>query len=150
MAKKYESEIDPDEFIRSFREEPSSLSSLNRKPKGSPLSDATGSSEQKAETALSVKSGPEQPSSDEERERLFRERFITRTTYLRPQVKFLMVEIDPVIIGKIKRLIASRTVLVPSNRILTTCWPFTSRSTPTSSTPNSNQLCPNHQLSQSM
>lgn len=106
MAKKYESEIDPDEFIRSFREEPSSLSSLNRKPKGSPLSDATGSSEQKAETALSVKSGPEQPSSDEERERLFRERFITRTTYLRPQVKFLMVEIDPVIIGRIKRLIA--------------------------------------------
>ena len=106
MAKKYESEIDPDEFIRSFREEPSSLSSLNRKPKESPLSDATGSSEQKAETALSVKSGSEQSSSDEERERLFRERFITRTTYLRPQVKFLMVEIDPVIIGKIKRLIA--------------------------------------------
>lgn len=106
MAKKYESEIDPDEFIRSFREEPSSLSSLNRKPKESPLSDATGSTEQKAETALSVKSGSEQSSSDEERERLFRERFITRTTYLRPQVKFLMVEIDPVIIGKIKRLIA--------------------------------------------
>lgn len=106
MSKKYESEIDPDEFIRSFREEPSSLSSLNRKPKESPLPDTAGSSEQKAETALSVKSGSEQPSSDEERERLFRERFITRTTYLRPQVKFLMVEIDPVIIGKIKRLIA--------------------------------------------
>ena len=106
MAKKYESEIDPDEFIRSFREEPSSLSSLNRKPKEGPLPDTAGSSEQKAETALSVKSGSEQPSSDEERERLFRERFITRTTYLRPQVKFLMVEIDPVIIGKIKRLIA--------------------------------------------
>lgn len=106
MAKKYESEIDPDEFIRSFREEPSSLSSLNRKPKEGPLPDTAGSSEQKAETALSVKSGPEQSSSDEERERLFRERFITRTTYLRPQVKFLMVEIDPVIIGKIKRLIA--------------------------------------------
>lgn len=106
MAKKYESEIDPDEFIRSFREEPSSLSSLNRKPKEGPLPDTAGSSEQKAESAMSVKSGSEQPSSDEERERLFRERFITRTTYLRPQVKFLMVEIDPVIIGKIKRLIA--------------------------------------------
>lgn len=106
MAKKYESEIDPDEFIRSFREEPSSLSSLNRKPKESSLSDATGSTEKKAESAMSVKSGPEQSSSDEERERLFRERFITSTTYLRPQVKFLMVEIDPVIIGKIKRLIA--------------------------------------------
>lgn len=106
MAKKYESEIDPDEFIRSFREEPSSLSSLNRKPKESPLPDTAGSTEEKAESAMSVKSGSEQPSSDEERERLFRERFITRTTYLRPQVKFLMVEIDPVIIGKIKRLIA--------------------------------------------
>ena len=33
MAKKYESEIDPDEFIRSFREESSSLSTLKRKPK---------------------------------------------------------------------------------------------------------------------
>lgn len=106
MAKKYESEIDPDEFIRSFREEPSSLSSLNRKPKESPLPDTAGSTEEKAESAMSVKSGSEQSSSDEERERLFRERFITRTTYLRPQVKFLMVEIDPVIIGKIKRLIA--------------------------------------------
>ena len=106
MAKKYESEIDPDEFIRSFREEPSSLSSLNRKPKECPLPDTAGSSEEKAESAMSVKSGSEQSSSDEERERLFRERFITRTTYLRPQVKFLMVEIDPVIIGKIKRLIA--------------------------------------------
>lgn len=106
MAKKYESEIDPDEFIRSFREEPSSLSSLNRKPKESPRPDTAGSTEEKAESAMSVKSGSEQSSSDEERERLFRERFITRTTYLRPQVKFLMVEIDPVIIGKIKRLIA--------------------------------------------
>ena len=106
MAKKYESEIDPDEFIRSFREEYSSLSSLNRKPKESPLPDTAGSTEKKAESALSVKSSSEQSSSDEERERLFRERFITRTTYLRPQVKFLMVEIDPVIIGKIKRLIA--------------------------------------------
>lgn len=106
MAKKYESEIDPDEFIRSFREEPSSLSSLNRKPKECPLPDTAGSTEEKAESAMSVKSAPEQPSSDEKRERLFRERFITRTTYLRPQIKFLMVEIDPVIIGKIKRLIA--------------------------------------------
>ena len=106
MAKKYESEIDPDEFIRSFREEPSSLSSLNRKPKESPLPDTAGSTEEKAESSMSVKSGPEQSSSEEERERLFRDRFITRTTYLRPQVKFLMVEIDPVIIGKIKRLIA--------------------------------------------
>ena len=46
MAKKYESEIDPDEFIRSFREEPSGLSSLKRsltEPKGGNLQPATDS-----------------------------------------------------------------------------------------------------------
>ena len=32
MAKVYESDIDPDEFIRSFREESSNLSSLKKKP----------------------------------------------------------------------------------------------------------------------
>lgn len=32
MAKKYESDIDPDEFIRSFREEPSGLSRLSVAP----------------------------------------------------------------------------------------------------------------------
>ena len=31
MGKVYESKVDPDEFIRSFREEPSSLSALKRK-----------------------------------------------------------------------------------------------------------------------
>ncbi len=31
MGKVYESQVDPDEFIRSFREEPSQLSALKRK-----------------------------------------------------------------------------------------------------------------------
>ncbi len=106
MAKKYESEIDPDEFIRSFREESSSLSTLKRKPKESPTPDIPGSTENRVESAESNHVPPEQSSADIKREALFRERFITRTTYLRPQVKFLMVEIDPVLIGKIKRLIA--------------------------------------------
>ncbi len=106
MAKKYESEIDPDEFIRSFREEPSSLSTLKRKPKESPTPDMPDSREDRAESTKSSIAPPEQSSADAKRETMFRERFITRTTYLRPQVKFLMVEIDPVLIGKIKRLIA--------------------------------------------
>ncbi len=32
MAKVYESDVDPDDFIRSFREEPSGVSSLKKKP----------------------------------------------------------------------------------------------------------------------
>lgn len=106
MAKKYESEIDPDEFIRSLREESSSLSTLKRKPKESPTPDTPDSTEDRAASTKSSHAPSEQSSADTKREAQFRERFITRTTYLRPQVKFLMVEIDPVLIGKIKRLIA--------------------------------------------
>lgn len=106
MAKRYESEIDPDEFIRSFREESSSLSTLKRKPKESQTPDTPDSTEDRAASTKSNHAPSEQSSADTKREAQFRERFITRTTYLRPQVKFLMVEIDPVLIGKIKRLIA--------------------------------------------
>lgn len=100
MAKVYESEIDPDEFIRSFREEPSSLSTLKTEPKGYHSSDMDSSE------GVSDSTSQKQPVPEKKREEAYRERFITRTTYLRPQVKFLMVEIDPLLIGKIKRLIA--------------------------------------------
>ena len=108
MGKKYESEIDPDEFIRSFREEPSSLSTLKKKPKEPPKQDTipSDSTDTKAESVISNHAAPVSNDSSKEREEIFRERFISRTTYLRPQIKFLMVEIDPIIIGKIKRLIA--------------------------------------------
>lgn len=102
MAKKYESEIDPDEFIRSFREESSSLSTL-KKPKENVEMKPVAESKESSGASVSATNTPV---SDTDREEMFRERFITKTTYLRPQVKFLMVEIDPVIIGKIKRLIA--------------------------------------------
>ena len=102
MAKKYESEIDPDEFIRSFREESSSLSTLKKPKENVEMEPATVS---KGKSAVSV-TATNNPVANIDREEMFRERFITKTTYLRPQVKFLMVEIDPVIIGKIKRLIA--------------------------------------------
>jgi len=102
MAKVYESEIDPDEFIRSFREESSSLSTLKKPKENVEMEPATVS---KGKSAVSV-TATNNPVANIDPEEMFRERFITKTTYLRPQVKFLMVEIDPVIIGKIKRLIA--------------------------------------------
>ncbi len=107
MAKKYESEIDPDEFIRSFREESSSLSTLKRKPKEAqtqepePETKKVPSSKSVSESQPNVSVG-----NDADRERKYLERFVWNMTYLRPKVKFLMVEIDPVLIGKIKRLIA--------------------------------------------
>lgn len=102
MAKKYESEIDPDEFIRSFREESSSLSTLKKPKENVDMKPVAKSNDNLAASVTATNT----PVSVTDREEMFRERFITKTTYLRPQVKFLMVEIDPVIIGKIKRLIA--------------------------------------------
>lgn len=102
MAKKYESEIDPDEFIRSFREESSSLSTLKKPKENVDMKPVAKSNDNSAASVTATNT----PVSVTDREKMFRERFITKTTYLRPQVKFLMVEIDPVIIGKIKRLIA--------------------------------------------
>lgn len=102
MAKKYESEIDPDEFIRSFREESSSLSTLKKPKENVDMKPVAESNDNSAASVTATNT----PVSVTDREEMFRERFITKTTYLRPQVKFLMVEIDPVIIGKIKRLIA--------------------------------------------
>lgn len=102
MAKKYESEIDPDEFIRSFREESSSLSTLKKPKENVDMKPVAKSNDNSAASVTATNT----PVSVTDREEMFRECFITKTTYLRPQVKFLMVEIDPVIIGKIKRLIA--------------------------------------------
>lgn len=103
MAKRYESEIDPDEFIRSFREESSSLSTLKQKPMESATPPvATVDNESSTKVATSENNTV----VGENREKKFREMFISNTSYLRPQIKFLMVEIDPSFIGKIKRLIA--------------------------------------------
>lgn len=100
MAKVYESEIDPDEFIRSFREEPSALSSLKNKP-------PDGNTESKPPTGnVKVKRSKEvSPVSDEALED-YRERFVLDKAYLRPRLRFMMVEINPDFIRKIKRIIS--------------------------------------------
>lgn len=104
MAKVYESDIDPDEFIRSFREEPSNLSSLKRKSASkpqpptdpAPASDGDNVSPEKAVAPAS---------KNPERERLFMERFVRNMRYMWPEDKFQVTEIDPEFIWKIRKIL---------------------------------------------
>lgn len=92
MAKVYESDVDPDEFIRLFREEPSGVSSLKKR---------------KSSTADVV---PEQQSSLSQitvgSEEDFSNRFVRNMAHMRPQQKYLMVEISPEFIRTIKRILS--------------------------------------------
>lgn len=99
MAKKYESEIDPDEFIRSFREESSSLSTLKRKPKAEAQT-------QESEPKPAKDKAKGDTSADREREYL--ERFVWNMTYMSPQDKYVTTEIDPEIEWKIRRILFCR------------------------------------------
>jgi len=96
MSKVYEPQIDPDEFIRSFREEPSGLSSLKTKTAGEDVPDVATDKE-----AISVN---DDDSVIYETEYL--ETFVSTMAYMRPRSRFLMVEIDPDFIQKIKRIIS--------------------------------------------
>lgn len=99
MAKVYESDIDPDEFIRSFREESSSLSSLKKKPADG---NAATTSENNDAPATEAERGT---ITDEE----YLEKFVFNMAYMRPRSRFLMVEVDPDFIRKIKRIISYET-----------------------------------------
>lgn len=109
MAKKYESEIDPDEFIRLFREESSSLSTLKRKPKEAqtqepePETKKVPSSKSVSESQPNVSVG-----NDADRERKYLERFVWNMTYMSPQDKYVTTEIDPEIEWKIRRILFCR------------------------------------------
>lgn len=99
MAKVYESEIDPDEFIRSFREESSSLSTLKKKPKAEAQT-------QESEPKPAKDKAKGDTSADREREYL--ERFVWNMTYMSPQDKYVTTEIDPEIEWKIRRILFCR------------------------------------------
>ncbi|MDE7421546.1 MAG: hypothetical protein K2N35_15240 [Muribaculaceae bacterium] len=82
MGKVYESKIDPDEFIRSFREESSSLSTLKKKPtdKAAPTVPETDNPDEppkKPTTAEHRKSNV-----DHDREREYMERFVRNMAYI--------------------------------------------------------------------
>ncbi len=102
MAKKYESEIDPDEFIRSFREEPSALSTFKRE-----------SADKKSDSKSTTDFGKEQSDAISATSALsnnaiedYREKFVLEKAYLRPRERFMMVEVSPDFIRKIKRIIS--------------------------------------------
>ncbi len=103
MAKKYESEIDPDEFIRSFREESSSLSTLKQKPKEEVTSQPAASGNHEPHKPETIK---EKAATDRERE--YMERFVWNMTYMAPQDKYVTTEIDPEIEWKIRRILFCR------------------------------------------
>lgn len=98
MAKKYESEIDPDEFIRSFREDTSSLSALKKKPV-EPATEQQSRQDVKKDTSERV---------NPDREREYMERFVWNLTYMSPQDKYITTEIDPEIEWKIRQILFCR------------------------------------------
>ncbi len=112
MAKVYESDIDPNEFIRSFRDDSSGISAMRRKSTEEKNSDNTPS-EVKAQPTESNVTPPKHasttttvPAVPADAESEYRQKYIANTTYLRPKLRFLMVEINPDFIQKIKRIIS--------------------------------------------
>lgn len=111
MAKVYEPQIDPEEFIRTFREDPSGLSSLKRKStekksEDTPSEDKTQPTVNKAETPKTAPANKTTPAASTDVEREYRQKYIANLAYLRPKLRFLMVEINPDFIQKIKRIIS--------------------------------------------
>lgn len=109
MAKVYESEIDPDEFIRSFREESSSLSMLKKKPKEAQTQEPEPETTKVPSTkSVSESHSNERVGKDADRERKYLERFVWNMTYMSPQDKYVTTEIDPEIEWKIRRILFCR------------------------------------------
>lgn len=108
MGKVYESKIDPDEFIRSFREESSSLSTLKKKPsdKAAPTVPETDNPAEPPKKPTSAEH--RKPDIDHDREREYMERFVRNMAYMAPEVKFTQTEIDPEFIWKIRQILFCR------------------------------------------
>lgn len=106
MGKVYESDIDPDEFIRSFREESSSLSTL-KQPVEQPQ-ETTEPLPQQPQTRSKPMSVKETPSSESDREKEYMDRFVRNMAYMAPEEKFTPTEIDPDFIWKIRKILFCR------------------------------------------
>lgn len=106
MAKVYESDVDADEFIRGFREEPSGIGDLKK----APVATDKAASDEVSEP-IHIKTRPElyerrvSEIADDEDE-AYRRRFLLDPTYMWPQEKFQPVEIDPEFVQKIRRIIS--------------------------------------------
>lgn len=106
MGKVYESDIDPDEFIRSFREESSSLSTL-KQPKEQ-TQDNSVPPPQQPQTQSKPMPVKEAPSSESDREKEYMDRFVRNMAYMAPEEKFTPTEIDPDFIWKIRKILFCR------------------------------------------
>lgn len=104
MGKVYESDIDPDEFIRSFREESSSLSTL-KKPAEQPDENPVLPQTEPQPKPQPVK---EIPSPESDREKEYMDRFVRNMAYMAPKEKFTPTEIDPDFIWKIRKILFCR------------------------------------------
>ncbi|MDO5395572.1 MAG: DUF3408 domain-containing protein [Bacteroidales bacterium] len=111
MAKVYEPQIDPEEFIRTFRDDPSGLSSIKRKSTEKKSEDTP--SEDKAQPTVNKAEPPKTAPADmttsvapTDTESEYRQKCIANLAYLRPKLRFLMVEINPDFIQIIKRIIS--------------------------------------------
>lgn len=100
MGKVYESDIDPDEFIRSFREESSSLSTLKKPAEQPEENPVLPQPEPKPVKKISS------PESDREKE--YMDRFVRNMAYMAPEEKFTPTEIDPDFIWKIRKILFCR------------------------------------------
>lgn len=106
MGKVYESDIDPDEFIRSFREESSSLSTL-KQPVEQPQENQEPAPKQ-PQTQTKPLPVKEAPSSESDREKDYMDRFVRNMAYMAPEEKFTPTEIDPDFIWKIRKILFCR------------------------------------------
>lgn len=107
MSKVYESDVDPDEFIRSFREEssqpmPRKESEKEKTQEASPH--ATGAKRKERQTQIA--DGEEDYLDD----------FVRNMEHMRPLCKYLMVEIHPDFIKKIKRILSYESGAVCSTK----------------------------------
>ena len=106
MAKVYDSDVDPDEFIRDFRQEPSGIGELKKAPMIK--DDATPTPISELPKGKTVPNRPKRNVCEEidDGDEAYRRRFLLDPTYMWPQEKFQPVEIDPEFVQKIRRIIS--------------------------------------------
>lgn len=96
MGKVYESQVDPDEFIRSFREEPSQLSALKRKE---------GTAVTATEAPATDDNGC-QASATVDKEAEYIAKFICAPMFVNTTRRDITVDISADFVGKIKRILS--------------------------------------------
>lgn len=105
MAKVYESDIDPDEFIRSFREEPSGLSSLKKKPANDNATAPSAPTDTTPDNPVNT-ANPPTKSDNPDLGTEFMEKFVNDRSYMRVPSPYrsLMVDIDREHVQKIRSI----------------------------------------------